>query len=92
MKKVEKIANYNRYEPDYNDLAFDPANSMPRCDVEALQKKLDIAVEALEDAQKKLLKINLEGLNSDDRQVLYDLMFDDGTIDNALNQIRGKGK
>lgn len=83
MKKVEKIANYNRYEPDYNDLAFDPASSMPRCDIEELQKKLDIAVKAMTIARDAAYC---------DPQDCPKCGFIDDRLTQALEKIKGQGK
>lgn len=44
--------------PDYeNDLAFDPANSMPRCDIEELKEKVKNLEEKLRIATEALNKI-----------------------------------
>lgn len=53
-----------------------------------LEKKLEIAVNALEDIRNELLKINLAGLSYEDRHTIYNLMFDNGTISKALAKIQ----
>jgi len=54
----------------------------------ACEKKLDIVVKALKETKEKLLNVELSGLDGDNRQKMYDLMFADGVIDKALKQIK----
>ena len=50
-------------------------------------KKLDIAIRALKETQEKLLQVELSGLDGNNRQKMYDLMFADGVIDKALKEM-----
>ena len=54
---------------------------------EKLQKKLEIATKALKETRKRLLHVELSGLDGDNRQKMYDLMFEDGVIDKALKEM-----
>ena len=90
--KLDEIIE-KRIMPDQEYIRMCDENiDMLTVEVWQLKEKLNIAVKALENTQKKLLKLNLAGLSSDDRHALYDLMYDDGTIDEALNKIRSAGK
>ena len=39
--------------------------------------------------KEKLLHVELSGLDGDNRQKMYDLMFEDGVIDKALKEMEG---
>lgn len=52
-------------------------------------EQLRIATGALRETKEKLLHIELSGLNGDNRQKMYDLMFEDGVIDKALKEMEG---
>lgn len=54
-----------------------------------LRKKLEIATKALKETEEKLLHVELSGLDGNNRQKMYDLMFDDGVIDKALKEMEG---
>ena len=54
-----------------------------------LEKKLEIAAKALEETRENLLHVELSGLDGDNRQKMYDLMFTDGIIDKALKEMEG---
>lgn len=56
-------------------------------EIEQLQKKLEIATKALKETRKRLLHVELSGLDGDNRQKMYDLMFEDGVIDKALKEM-----
>lgn len=56
-------------------------------DIQRLQKKLEIATKALKETRKRLLHVELSGLDGDNRQKMYDLMFEDGVIDKALKEM-----
>ena len=73
--------------PDYeNDLVFPPASADVR--TTTIEKQLEIAVKALKDIERKLLTIDISNLSSRDRDKLYDVMFNDGVIDKAIEQIK----
>ena len=57
--------------------------------IENREKKLEIATKALKETKKKLLHVELSGLDGDNRQKMYDLMFEDGVIDKVLKEIEG---
>ena len=52
-----------------------------------LQEKLRIATKALEEIKEKLLHVELSRLDGDNRQKMYDLMFEDGVIDKSQERI-----
>ena len=80
------ISKYNNL-PDYeNDLVFPPASADVR--TTTIEKQLEIAVKALKDIERKLLTIDISNLSSRDRDKLYDVMFNDGVIDKAIEQIK----
>ena len=54
-----------------------------------LQEQLAIATKALNETKEKLLHVELSGLDGDNRQKMYDLMFEDGVIDKALKEMEG---
>lgn len=54
-----------------------------------LQERLEIATKALKETKEKLLHVELSGLDGDNRQKMYDLMFEDGVIDKALKEMEG---
>lgn len=56
---------------------------------EQLEKRLEIATKALKETKEKLLHVELSGLDGDNRQKMYDLMFEDGVIDKALKEMEG---
>ena len=56
--------------------------------LETTTKQLKIAIEALIDTERKLLTIDVSNLSSWDRDKLYNIMFHDGVIDKALQQIK----
>lgn len=58
-------------------------------DMIKIEKKLDIVVNALKETKEKLLHVELSGLDGDNRQKMYDLMFEDGVIDKALKEMEG---
>ena len=52
-------------------------------------EQLRIATGALKETREKLLHVELSGLDGDNRQKMYDLMFEDGVIDKALKEMEG---
>ena len=52
-------------------------------------EQLRIATGALRETREKLLHVELSGLDGDNRQKMYDLMFEDGVIDKALKEMEG---
>ena len=52
-------------------------------------EQLRIATNALKETKEKLLHVELSGLDGDNRQKMYDLMFEDGVIDKALKEMKG---
>lgn len=52
-------------------------------------EQLRIATGALRETKEKLLHVELSGLDGDNRQKMYDLMFEDGVIDKALKEMEG---
>lgn len=82
--------------PEYNQFA-DLSQKVERLEFDndaleisrdALEKKLEIATKALKETKEKLLCVELSGLDGDNRQKMYDIMFEDGIIDKALKQIK----
>ena len=51
-------------------------------------EQLRIATVALKETKEKLLHVELSGLDGDNRQKMYDLMFEDGVIDKALKEMK----
>ena len=54
-----------------------------------IEKQLAISTKALKETKEKLLHVELSGLDGDNRQKMYDLMFEDGVIDKALKEMEG---
>ena len=78
------ISEKNSYLKEIEDLKTD--NIYMKSYIKKLEKQIDEANDALKKAKEKALSVDLSGLNSYNRQKMYDIMFCEGIIDSYLDK------
>ena len=91
--KSEVLAPVPSYD-EYRELVSKTEQLEKRLEVSEKEhyrtlEQLRIATGALRETKEKLLHVDLSGLDGDNRQKMYDLMFEDGVIDKALKEMEG---
>ena len=91
--KIEVLAPVPSYD-EYKELVSNSDKLEKRLEVSEKEhyrtlEQLRIATGALRETKEKLLHVELSGLDGDNRQKMYDLMFEDGVIDKALKEMEG---